>query len=188
MQPAKAGHTSGLSRVTAGPCLHRVSASLENLYQFGRGWRTGAGARHSDRFMSALCADHRQSQPITRSGGPACSNRVALDLTAPVGSMLRCRGRGPYGRPCSQNNQKHHTKSGLWLRSRRNRIAPTSSRGPASASPYEPSRISGRQKSRLSSFAIWLASKACCGAAGFRSRARRPISRLRTCAFRTGRS
>jgi hypothetical protein len=145
-------------------------------------------ARHSDRFMSALCADHRQSQPITRSGGPACSNRVALDLTAPVGSMLRCRGRGPYGRPCSQNNQKHHTKSGLWLRSRRNRIAPTSSRGPASASPYEPSRISGRQKSRLSSFAIWLASKACCGAAGFRSRARRPISRLRTCAFRTGRS
>jgi hypothetical protein len=67
-----------------------------------------------------------------------------------VGPMLRCHGRGPYGRPCSQNNQTHHTKSGLGLRSRRNRTSPTSSWGAAPASPHEPSRISGTQKTLLS--------------------------------------
>ncbi len=103
-----------------------------------------------------------------------------------VGPMLRCHGRGPYGRPCSQNNQKHHTKSGLWLRSRRNRIAPTSSWGPAPASPYEPSRISGRQKSRLSSLQSGSRLKPVVAPRDFGPR--RPISRLRTCAFRAGRS
>jgi hypothetical protein len=79
------------------------------------------------------------------SGGPA---NVAGSVNA--GSMLRCHGRGPYGPPCNQNNQTHHTKRGLWLRSRGNRTSPTSSWGPAPASPHEPGRISGRQKSLLS--------------------------------------
>jgi hypothetical protein len=68
---------------------HRGAMSASRVCIFGKPLpirkrlanRRGS-ARHSDRFMSALCADHRQSQPITRSRGPACSNRVALDLTA----------------------------------------------------------------------------------------------------------
>ena len=102
-----------------------------------------------------------QSFPLRRQlrfvGGPACSNRVALELIAGKCCRIfkrridaRCHGRGPYGRPCSQNNQKPHTKSGMWLRSRRNRIAPISFWGPALALPHGPSRISGRQKSLLS--------------------------------------
>ncbi len=96
----------------------------------------------------------RTEPPRFNAGGPACSNHFALDLTvlqmSPDLETLPCHCRGPCGPPCSQNNQKHHTKNGLWLRSRRNRIAPTSSWGPAPASPHEPSRISRRQKSLLS--------------------------------------
>ena len=101
--------------------------------------------------------DPRQACPAGEPcDGAAQPRRLGSDGPANVAgfvnvvSMLRCHGRGPYGQPCSQNNQTHHTKSGLWLRSRRNRISPTSSSGPAPASPHEPSRNSGKQKSLLS--------------------------------------
>jgi len=108
-------------------------------------------------FPPVLKSDHTMPSCSARRG-PACFKPRRLGSDGPanvagfanVGSMLRCNGRDLYGRPCSQNNQTHHTKSGLWLRSRCNRTSPTSSRGPAPASPHEASHISGRQKSLLS--------------------------------------